>query len=227
MDPVAPSASPATNILLQESSPSTGELPANASVGASKDGADDRGRKRTIAGRGPIRSKAFVLYEGSQTPHRSCGIALAETFGRSTLAYQSLRRGGITGKGQCGAIVAGQLILGEILGDQDPTGKVLPELRDAVERYQARIENELDRGSSPDLICNNMTAPHGPFLGEVRHRFCTNVVAQVAQTVDELLRAAGVVVEATPVELLNGKSFEPQSTPFVPSSDEVAGSEGS
>jgi hypothetical protein len=27
------------------------------------------------------REEAFVLYEGVRTPHRSCGIALAETFG--------------------------------------------------------------------------------------------------------------------------------------------------
>ena len=26
------------------------------------------------------RRKAFILYEGRQVPHRSCGIALAETF---------------------------------------------------------------------------------------------------------------------------------------------------
>ena len=40
------------------------------------------------------RDKAFVLYEGVRTPHRSCGIALAETFGLATPAYQALRRGG-------------------------------------------------------------------------------------------------------------------------------------
>ena len=43
------------------------------------------------------RAKADVLYAGVATPHRSCGIALAETFGLPTPAYQALRRGGITG----------------------------------------------------------------------------------------------------------------------------------
>lgn len=162
-----------------------------------------------VSRKGPIRSKAFVLYEGTQTPHRSCGIALAETFGRPTAAYQSLRRGGITGQGTCGAVVAGQLLLGEILGDPDPTGAVTPALREAMSEYQRRVDKELDRGSSPDLICNNMTAPHGDFKGPARHAFCTNVVAQVAQLLDETLRHHGVETKATPVTLTDGTTFDP------------------
>ena len=46
------------------------------------------------------RHKAFVLYEGKQVAHRSCGIALAETFDLPTRPYQALRRGGITGEGE-------------------------------------------------------------------------------------------------------------------------------
>jgi hypothetical protein len=118
--------------------------------------------------RGPIRSKALVLYEGVLTAHRSCGIALAEAFDRPPAAYQSLRRGGITGQGTCGAVVAGQLLLGEFLGDPDPTGKVTPALRAAMTRYLARVEAELERGSSPDLVCNNLTGQHGEFLGPAR-----------------------------------------------------------
>ena len=34
------------------------------------------------------RRKAFLLYDGRVTPHRSCGIAMAETFGLLTPAYQ-------------------------------------------------------------------------------------------------------------------------------------------
>lgn len=160
-----------------------------------------------VRGRGPIRSKAFVLYEGTKTPHRSCGIALAEAFGRPSAAYQSLRRGGITGEGTCGAIVAGQLLLGELLGDPDPTGKVTPELRAAMQRYLARVHAELDRGEAPTIVCNDMTAPHGDFMGPARHAFCTTVVAQVAQLVDETLRESGVCVEATPVVLADGTSY--------------------
>ncbi len=166
-----------------------------------------------IAGRGPIRSKAFVLYEGARTPHRSCGIALAEAFGRPTAAYQSLRRGGITGAGTCGAVVAGQLLLGEFLGDPDPTGKVTPALRAAMQRYLQRVAGELERGASPDLVCDHMTAPHGEFMGAARHAFCTRVVAQVAQLVDETLQEHGVAVAATPVKLADGTSFVPGGSP--------------
>jgi hypothetical protein len=165
------------------------------------------------SGRGPIRSKAFVLYEGVRTPHRSCGIALAEAFGRPTAAYQSLRRGGITGEGPCGAVVAGQLLLGEFLGDPDPSGKLTPELRTAVTTYMRRVHAELDRGTSPDLVCNNMTAPHGDFMGPERHRFCTRVVAAVAQLVDEALREMGIEVRPTPIELDDGSRFDPEAEP--------------
>lgn len=162
-----------------------------------------------VRGRGPIRSKAFVLYEGTRTPHRSCGIALAEAFGRPSAAYQSLRRGGITGEGSCGAIVAGQLLLGEFLGDPDPTGKVTPGLRAAMQRYLARVHAELDRGGSATIVCNDMTAPHGEFTGPARHRFCTHVAAQVAQLVDETLREHGITVTPAPLTLADGTIFDP------------------
>ncbi len=162
-----------------------------------------------VTGRGPIRATALVLYAGDSTPHRSCGIALAEAFGRPTTAYQSLRRGGITGEGTCGAIVAGQLLIGEFLGDPDPTGKVTPALRVAMQRYMARVHDELDRGPSATIICNDMTAPWGEFTGLARHRFCTEVVGQVGQLVDEVLREHGVEVQAATVFLADGRAFDP------------------
>ena len=56
------------------------------------------------------RTRATTLYEGVETPHRSCGIALAETFCLETPAYQAFRKGGITGAGPCGAIQAGLVV---------------------------------------------------------------------------------------------------------------------
>ena len=109
--------------------------------------------------------------------------------------------------------MAGQLLLGELLGDPDPTGAVTQSLRKAIGDYQQRVESELDRGSSPDLICNSMTAPHGDFKGPARHAFCTKVVAQVAQLVDETLRQHGVEVEATAVKLADGSTFDPGASP--------------
>jgi hypothetical protein len=138
------------------------------------------------------RAKAFVLYEGVQTPHRSCGIALAETFGLPTPAYQSLRRGGITGKGACGAIRAGEQVLGELLGDPSPTGAVTPALRDAVTWYQVAWQARLiptQPGVEPAqaIICDNLVRPHGDFLGPARKAFCTNLAADVAALTAEAL----------------------------------------
>lgn len=132
------------------------------------------------------RDKAFVLYEGTRTPHRSCGIALAETFGLPTPAYQALRRGGITGKGTCGAIRAGEQVLGELLGDPSPIGAVTPELREAVSWYQTTWPQRL-MPDKPDIVCDNLVRPHGEFLGPARKAFCTNLAADVAALTAEAL----------------------------------------
>jgi len=141
-----------------------------------------------------LRDRARVLYEGKLTPHRSCGIALAEAFGRATAPYQSLRKGGITGQGTCGAVVAGQLLLGEILGDPDPTGAVTPALRDAMTWYLDEISRRLRRGQSPTLVCNDLTSQFPVFQSEERAGFCTDIVSTVAEVVAEaVLRHGGAL----------------------------------
>ena len=147
------------------------------------------------------RRKAYVLYEGKATPHRSCGIALAETFGRPSAAYQALRRGGITGKGECGAVKAGELLLGEILGDPDPTGPVTERLRDAMVHYQRIVLERIDRGRVRDsIVCDDLTGQFADFKGPERAAFCTNLAATVAECVAETLVRAGVDLEITPIE---------------------------
>lgn len=146
------------------------------------------------------RQKAFLLYEGVRTPHRSCGIALAETFGLPTPAYQALRRGGITGKGACGAIRAGEQVLGELLGDPDPTGLVTPELRAAVTWYQDAWQRRLVP-HEPDIICDNLVRRHGEFTGQARKSFCTSLAASVAAlTAEALCRFAKAKPAITPWE---------------------------
>jgi hypothetical protein len=132
------------------------------------------------------RDKAFVLYEGVRVPHRSCGIAIAETFGLPTRPYQALRRGGITGKGACGAIRAGEHVLGELLGDPDPTGAVTPELRAAIGWFQDAWLVRL-RAGNPDIVCDHLVRPHGEFTGAARKAFCTNLAADVAALAAEAL----------------------------------------
>ena len=137
------------------------------------------------------RTTAHVLYEGVRTPHRSCGIAIAETFGRATAPYQVLRRGGITGRGPCGALRAGEHVLGELLGDPDPTGAVTDTLRAAVTWYQAAADR-IDRGGAPDIVCDTLVRPLGDFAGPRRKAFCTSLAAQVAAlTAEALCRFGG------------------------------------
>lgn len=156
------------------------------------------------------REKAHVLYEGKQVPHRSCGIALAETFNLPPRPYQSLRKGGITGLGECGAIKAGELVLGEILGDPDPTGKVTEKLRDAALLYRELWQERIDRGPSArpgepiDIVCNTLTAPFEDFMGPERQGFCTQLAASVAEVVAEVLCRLEVDFEITPIEGLEG-----------------------
>ncbi|MGQ0615249.1 MAG: hypothetical protein ACT4PV_16070 [Planctomycetaceae bacterium] len=145
------------------------------------------------------RRKAHLLYEGRLTPHRSCGIALAETFGLRTAPYQAFRKGGITGEGPCGAIQAGAAILGEMLGDPDPTAPVTPALRAAMTDYQRLWREALFGGAaSPDIVCNHLTAPHGDFAGPARLSYCTGLVATVAALVAEVAIRHGAAVRVTP-----------------------------
>lgn len=138
-----------------------------------------------------VSRKAFILYEGREVPHRSCGIALAETFGLATSPYQALRRGGITGEGSCGSIRAGEQVLGELLGDPDPAGPVTDALRTAITWYQAQVPRRIDRQRSPDIICNNLTRQHGDFGGPARMAFCTSLTSEVAAlTAEAILRFA-------------------------------------
>ncbi len=135
---------------------------------------------------------ADVLYAGIVTPHRSCGVAIAETFGLPAASYQALRRGGITGEGPCGAIAAGMLVLGELLGDPDPTGPVTPALRDAAPRYRAAVARRVE--GTHDASCNHRTAPHGDFSGAARKSMCTRLAAHAAGAVAEVLYDLGRVV---------------------------------
>ena len=137
------------------------------------------------------RDVAFTLYEGVRVPHRSCGISLAETFRLPTRPYQALRKGGITGEGACGAIRAGEQVIGELVGDPDPTGMVTPALREAVIWYQRAWPRRVDRGDSPDIVCNNLVRRHGEFMGPARKAFCTSLAAEVAAlTAEALVRFA-------------------------------------
>ena len=149
------------------------------------------------------RRTAYVLYEGVRTPHRSCGIALAETFGLPTATYQAFRKGGFTGEGPCGAIQAGLFILGELLGDPDPTGATTPEALAAAADYGRRWREVLFPGrSDPGIVCNDLTTPHGDFEGNARMSFCTNLVAEVAALVAEVALRHGVeiTVSGSPVD---------------------------
>jgi len=150
-----------------------------------------------------IRERARVLYDGKVTPHRSCGIAIAETFGLATAPYQALRRGGITGQGTCGAVVAGQLVLGELLGDPDPTGAVTAVLREAMAWYQRACAERIDRGGAPDIVCNNLTRRFGDFHAADRVAFCTSIAAEVAALTAEALcrfAPAGLALAIAPLE---------------------------
>jgi hypothetical protein len=109
-----------------------------------------------------------------------------------TRPYQSLRKGGITGEGECGSIKAGELIIGEYLGDPDPTGAVTDKLRAAAKRYRELWRERLNLGNSPDHICNNLTAQFAEFQSQERLNFCTNLASSVAAIVAQVLEEAEV-----------------------------------
>lgn len=154
------------------------------------------------------REKAFILYEGKRVPHYSCGICIAATFGLPTRPFQALRKGGVTGEGECGAIVAGRLALGFFLGDPDPTGSLRPELLEAMLYYERcwkeRTEpgQALAWGEKADIICNTLVGHLAQdFWGEERMGHCTRLAAEVAACVAETLEKYGVAFEIQPLDL--------------------------
>ncbi|MSQ01213.1 MAG: hypothetical protein EXR71_04865 [Myxococcales bacterium] len=135
------------------------------------------------------RARAHALYLGETVAHHSCGIALAATFGLPTRSYQSLRKGGLTGLGTCGALQAGALVLGEILGDPDPGGAPTAELKVGIERY--RLALGLSVAGSPDASCNERTAPFTDFASRDRVLSCTELAASAAAAVAGVLHDLG------------------------------------
>jgi hypothetical protein len=148
------------------------------------------------------RERAESLYRGDIQPHHSCGASLARTFDLNARPYQALRRGGISGERFCGSLRGGELVLGELLGDPDPTGAVTDELRAATLWFQEQIPRRFDRGSSPDYACNNLTAPKGDFMGPERKSFCTSWTGEVAAL------AAEAVIRFSPDYLLRISTTE-------------------
>jgi hypothetical protein len=152
------------------------------------------------------REKAHILYEGQRVPHHSCGICIAATFGLPTRPFQALRKGGVTGEGECGAIVAGRVVLGYFMGDPDPTGPLRPELLEAMGHYEKLWKERsepgqaLARGDRLDILCNTLVGHLADdFWGEERMGYCTRLAAQVAACVAETLEKSGVEFEIEPL----------------------------
>ena len=150
------------------------------------------------------REKCHILYDGTRTGHRSCGIAIAETFSLPTASYQALRRGGLTGEGPCGAIQAGRLVLGELLGDPDPTGPTTPTLAQAVERYDmgwpAIKSLNTTANNRPDIVCNTLTGRFPIFKSPERHAMCTSLAQDVAGLVAQVLNDGNASIRIRPIE---------------------------
>ena len=142
--------------------------------------------------------RAELLFAGVEVVHRSCGVAMAETFGRSPAPYVGLRRGGVTGCGECGAVKAGELILGELLSNPDPLAPVTPALRTAAQRYRALWQERVDRGAATETTCNSMTGQFAAFDSDERRAFCTRVAASVAACVATTLAEAGALPPLPP-----------------------------
>lgn len=146
------------------------------------------------------RAKAHVLYEGKQTPHRSCGVCLAETFGLPWRAYHALRRGGITGEGACGAIRAGEMILGDLLGPEGPADPASESMKEAIRFYQAEWKKRQHEAGWTDTICNTLVGGFSDFQSAGRVGFCTSMAADAAELVAEALVRSGYEFEITPIE---------------------------
>ena len=106
---------------------------------------------------------AEALYAGQQVAHRSCGVAVAQTFGCNAKPYAVLRRGGLTGEQTCGAVRAGEMVLSEMLAPEDPAGALPPELTAAIAHFRELCHTRLASGLSGVFVCNELVADFGDF----------------------------------------------------------------
>jgi hypothetical protein len=146
-----------------------------------------------------LREKARALYAGANVPPRSSGVALAEAFDRDHRPYQGLRRGGVTGHGECGAVVAGRLVLGEMFGYPDPTAPVSLTMREAMNLYRAEIVKRLGIAEDGSLVCNDLVRRFPVHHSEERIAFCTDIVGTVAEIVAGIALALGAPLQPTPI----------------------------
>lgn len=145
------------------------------------------------------RAKAEVLYIGEVTGHRSCGVAVAETFGCNPKPYATLRRGGLTGEHTCGAVRAGEMVLSEIFAPEDPAAPLPEALKAAIIEFRELCHSRLASGLTGIFICNELVAPYGDFQQPERKAYCTSIAATVAATVAEVAIRNGYDVRVSPL----------------------------
>lgn len=146
------------------------------------------------------RIAARLRYAGEVMAHRSCGVALAETFGCGIRPYTALRRGGLTGEHDCGAMRAGEMVLAELLGSDDPGAAIPPGLQAAITEFRRRCREQYGQAGSCRMTCNDLTEPFVEFHDSPRKRFCTELVETVAAHVAELVLEHGAEVRVIPAE---------------------------
>ncbi len=147
------------------------------------------------------RQVAATLYTGQVVAHRSCGVAVAETFGCPVRPYHVLRRGGLTGERECGAVRAGELVLATLLGSDDPAAALPEALATAIAEYRRLCRERLGAGAAAQYVCNDLTAAFADFQDPGRKQLCTTIAATVAATVAEVALAQGVTptIAAVPI----------------------------
>lgn len=142
-----------------------------------------------------VKQVARRLYEGKECPQHSCGICLAMTFGCNPNAYKSLRKGGITGEGECGALKAGEMILGEYLGDPSPAGPITENLQAAVAEYRKAVREKIAPAGGAYSSCSSLTGKFADSTGKERKEFCAGLVTATAEILAGILAKYGVRYE--------------------------------
>jgi hypothetical protein len=144
---------------------------------------------------------AKCLYEGKEVKKRSCGVALAETFCLPTRPYSCLRKGGVTGENECGAILGGRLVLGEILGDPDPLAPITSKLFDGMHLYKSLCQKYLKTGAATSHTCYDLTRQYKDYDSPERKGFCGDSVEVIAGCVAEVLEKLEVAYHVLELDI--------------------------
>ena len=87
------------------------------------------------------------------------------------------------------------MVLGEYLGDPNPTGAMTDALKNGMAHYR-RLLAEAGLAPLAIITCDHLVQNYPDFMGDDRKAFCADLVVKVTEMVEQVLEEQGVQCRA-------------------------------